>query len=405
MLTVVANAKIIAVETGTYMDAHHIVVEDGKIREISATVPRLSDARVVDVAGATVMPGLIDAHVHVIAHSADLAALSRQSPFNVAARASHILRDMLHRGFTTVRDVGGCDFGLARAVEDGYFPGPRIIYGGKALTPTAGHGDMRPFGQDNEDSAYSAPGLGRRCDGVDAVRAAARDEIRRGAHHIKIMANGGIASPTDRIDSDQFSEAEIAAAVDEASMANLYIVAHAYTSRSIERCVRNGVRSIEHGNLLDEATAAAMKSRGAYLVPTLATYRALADEGVAAGLPAELAGKISTVLDAGIRAVEIAHRVGIPMAYGTDLLGTMHRRQLTEFSLRAEVVPAADLLRAATTEAARLLRIDDRIGKIAEGYVADLIAFKGDPLADISVMEGLDAALLMVMKNGEVMIG
>lgn len=187
-------------------------------------------------------------------------------------------------------------------------------------------------------------------------------------------------------------------------MANLYVVAHAYTSRSIERCVRNGVRSIEHGNLLDEPTGRLMKERGAFLVPTLATYRALADEGVEAGLPAALADKIATVLDAGIRAVEIAHRLGVPMAYGTDLLGNMHRRQLSEFTLRSEVVPNADLLRAATTVGAELLRIGDRIGRLSDGYVADIIAFEGDPLSDIAVMANLQSNLRFVMKNGELVV-
>lgn len=211
---------------------------------------------------------------------------------------------------------------------------------------------------------------------------------------------GGVSSPTDRIDSDQFSEAEIAAAVDEAQMANRYVVAHAYTGRAIARCVRNGVRSIEHGNLVDEPTIALRKQNGAFLVPTLSTYRALKDEGVAAGLPESLAAKIDLVLDAGIRAVEMAYRAGVPMAYGTDLLGVMHRRQLDEFVLRAEVVPPADLLRTATVVGAQLLNMEDRIGRLAPGYSADLIAFGGDPLSDITVMAQLPQRLSMVMKQG-----
>lgn len=405
MLTIISNAKILDVDAGAYVDEAHIVIEDGTIRELARTPPALADARRIDVAGATVMPGLIDSHVHVIAHTADFSAIERQSPFEVAARASRTLREMTQRGFTTVRDVGGCDFGLAKAVEDGLFVGPRIAFGGKALTPTGGHGDMRGPGEDLRDEAYTVPSLGRRCDGVDAVRAAARDELRRGAHHVKIMANGGVSSPTDRIDSDQYSEAEIAAVVDEALMANRYVVAHAYTARAIERCVRNGVRSIEHGNLADEASLTLMKERGAFLVPTLSTYRALADEGVAAGLPESLAAKIDIVLDAGIRAVEAAYRLGVPMAYGTDLLGVMHRRQLDEFVLRAEVMPAAEILRCATVNGARLLNMEDRIGRIAPGYSADLIAFAGDPLRDIAVMSGLPQRLALVMKQGIVQAG
>ncbi len=400
MLTIISNAKIIDVEKGSYIDEAHIVVEDGIIREVARVEPRMADARRIDLAGATVMPGLIDAHVHVIAHTANFAAIQRQSPYEVAARASQTLRAMMARGFTTVRDVGGCDFGLAKAVEDGLFVGPRIIFGGKALSPTGGHGDMRVPGEDMLDEAYTVPSLGRRCDGVEAVRAAARDELRRGAHHVKIMANGGVSSPTDRIDSDQFSEAEIAAVVDEAHMANRYVVAHAYTARSVTRCVRNGVRSIEHGNLIDETAIRLMKDRGAFLVPTLSTYRALKDEGVAAGLPASLASKIDVVLDAGIRAVEMAYRAGVPMAYGTDLLGAMHRRQLDEFTLRAEVVSPADLLRTATVTGATLLRMDDRIGRLAPGYSADLIAFAGDPLQDIRIMTQLPQRLSLIMKQG-----
>jgi len=400
MTTVLANANVLDVDAGALLGERHVVVEDGRIREVSETPVASSSARVIDLKGLTLMPGLIDAHVHITAYTANFADLPLQSPFYVAARTAEILSGMLDRGFTTVRDVGGGEFGMAKAVDDGHVRGPRIIYGGKALSPTGGHGDMRKPGQDIQDASYGVPGLGRICDGVAAVRAAARDEIRRGASHIKIMANGGIASPTDRIDSDQFSEEEIAAAVDEAAMANLYVVAHAYTPRSIERAVRNGVRSIEHGNLLDEQTVAFMKKKGAFLVPTLATYHALAEEGVAAGLPAELAAKIDSVLGAGLRAVEMAQRAGVPMAYGTDLLGVMHRRQLTEFELRAEVVPAADLIRSATTTAARLIRHESDLGRIAPGFIADLIAFPGDPLRDIRLMCRIDQNLKLIMRNG-----
>lgn len=400
MATIFSNAAILDVNAGGWREERHLIVEHGVIRELSISSPTIAGADVVDLGGATLMPGLIDAHVHVTAYTADLASMTHQSPYEVAAHAAGVLKGMLSRGFTTVRDVGGCEYGLARAVANGVMPGPRILYGGKALSPTGGHGDMRGAGQETEEVNYFTPGIGRRCDGVAAVRAAARDEIRRGAHHVKIMANGGVASPTDRIDSDQFSEEEIAAVADEAAMANLYVVAHAYTARSIARCVRNGVRSIEHGNLLDEPTAHLMKQAGAFMTPTLATYRALKDEGVAAGLPAALATKIDTVLDAGLRAVEIAQRAGVPMAYGTDLLGAMQRRQLSEFALRAEVVRPEDLLRSATCVGADLLGIGDRFGRIAPDYVADFIVFDGDPLVDINIMATLDTRLKMVARSG-----
>ena len=402
MITIFENASVLDVEAGTLLPDRHVVVEDGRIREITEAPVAASEPRRIDVAGRTLMPGLVDSHVHVTAYSANFTELQRTPPSYVSAAAGAIMGGMLDRGFTTVRDVGGADFGLARAVREGLIRGPRLIYGGKALSPTGGHGDVRPAGIDAHDDAYNQPGLGRIVDGVPAVRHAAREEIRRGAHHIKIMGNGGISSPTDRISSDQFSEEEIAALVEEAEMANLYVVVHAYTARAIKRSLKLGVRSIEHGNLADEEAIAMIKEKDAFLVPTLATYRALKDEGVEAGLPAELAAKIDDVLDAGINAVEMAHRAGVTMAYGTDLLGAMHRRQLSEFELRSGVVPGPDLVRAATINGARLMRMEDEFGQVKAGLSADLIVVEGNPLEDITVLTAPETKLKLVMARGTV---
>ncbi|MCE7030022.1 metal-dependent hydrolase family protein [Jiella avicenniae] len=402
MITIFENASVLDVEAGALLPDRHVVVENGRIREIAEAPVSASDARRIDVAGRTLMPGLVDSHVHVTAYSANFTELQRTPPSYVSAAAAAIMGGMLDRGFTTVRDVGGADFGLARAVREGLIRGPRLIYGGKALSPTGGHGDVRPAGIDAHDDAYNQPGLGCIVDGVPAVRKAARQEIRRGAHHLKIMGNGGISSPTDRISSDQFSEEEIAAVVEEAEMANLYVVVHAYTARAIKRSLKLGVRSIEHGNLADPEAIAMIKERDAFLTPTLATYRALKDEGVEAGLPAELAAKIDDVLDAGINAVEMAHRAGVPMAYGTDLLGAMHRRQLSEFSLRSGVVPAVDLVRAATINGAKLMRLEDEFGQVKPGLSADLIVVEGNPLEDIAVLTRPDTHLKLVMARGAI---
>lgn len=401
--TVLRNATVLDADAGTLLPGRHVVVEDGVIREVdTAPPPRLDGARVIDLRGATLMPGMIDAHVHATAYTADFGVLARSSPAYVAAHAARLLGDMLHRGFTTVRDVGGADFGLAQAQAEGLFAGPRILFGGKALSQTGGHGDVRGPAAQAHDAAYTQPGLGVIVDGVPEVRRAAREEIRRGAHHIKIMGGGGAASPTDRLDSDQFSEEEIAAVVEEAAMANLYVVVHAYTARTIARAARLGVRSIEHANYLDEPTAALLKERGCFMVPTLVAYDAASRLGAQAGMSAATVAKINALKDDGIRAIEVARRAGIPMAFGTDLIGTLlHKEQLREFSLRREAVPAADLVRTVTTEGARLVRMEDRLGRVAPGFRADLLAVDGNPLEDIGVLQDPDRFLRMIMRDGD----
>ncbi|MCD4513721.1 amidohydrolase family protein [Brucella pseudogrignonensis] len=401
MITILENANVVDVENGIILADQNLVLENGFIRELNEAKPSHSDVNRIDLKGSYVIPGLIDAHVHVTAYTANLGELPRQSPMYVAARAAKVLDGMLSRGFTTVRDVGGAEFGLAQSVEERLISGPRLLYGGKALSASGGHGDHRSMGVDRSDETYAQVSLGRRCDGVDEVRRAARDEIRRGAHHIKIMANGGISSPTDRITSDQFSEEEIAAIVDEANMANLYVVSHTYTARSVARAVRNGVRSIEHGNLLDEETVALMKGAGSYLTPTLSCFRALAEVGAESGFPKDRMDKIKLVLDSGLHAVELAYRAGVPMAYGTDLIGPMHSRQLHEFELRADVVPPLDLLRAATSTAAELVRLEHEIGHVKENYRADLNILSANPL-DKGVLESFVDHLQLVIQGGAV---
>jgi len=318
------NAALLDPTAGALLADRHVLVRGGRIAEVLEGRPPAGVETVLDVRGRTLMPGLCDGHVHVTAATPDFAALERWSPTYVSARAGEILEAMLMRGFTTVRDAGGCDFGIAQAVEEGYLEGPRILFCGHALSQTGGHADMRARGQNAFESCFCCSGLGRIVDGVDAMRQACRDEIRKGATHIKLMVSGGVASPTDRITNTQFSLDEITAAVEEAEAADVYVMAHAYTPRAIARAVRCGVRSIEHGNLIDAETVALMTERGTFLVPTLSTYDALAREGLQAGLPADIHGKVFEVLDAGQKALEIAHRGGVELVYGTDLLGSMH---------------------------------------------------------------------------------
>jgi len=398
--TVFANAAVLDTEAGAILADRHVLVREGLIAEVSESPIQAAEARQVDLRGKVLMPGLADGHVHVTAITPNFPLLKRLSPFYVAAKSSDVLHGMLMRGFTTVRDAGGADYGLARAVEEDAILGPRVLYCGHALSQTGGHGDMRAPGENDLDECFCCAGLGKVCDGVPEARRAARDEIRKGATHIKIMASGGVSSPTDRIDSTQFSLEEVDAIVEEATAANLHVMAHAYTARAINRLLSRGVRTIEHGNLLDEESCRLFLEYGAFLTPTLSTYNAIAKEGVEAGMDADMQRKVYDVLDAGARALEMAHRAGVRMVFGTDLLGQMHRYQLGEFELRAEVVPAAELIRSATCTAAEAFLRAGEFGVVKPGARADLLVLDGNPLDDIKVLTDPDRRLLAVMKGG-----
>ncbi len=397
------NAHLLDVVGGTLLPDRHVRVEGGRIVEIAegpAPAPAGEDVRIVDLRGMTLMPGLCDGHVHVTAITPDFAMLGRLSPFYVGARAGDLLRAMLMRGFTTVRDAGGADHGLARAVEEGVLAGPRLLFCGRALSQTGGHGDMRGAGENALEGCFCCAGLGRICDGVAEVRRACREEIRKGATQIKLMVSGGVSSPTDRIGSTQFALDEITAAVEEAEAAEIHVMAHAYTARAVNRALSCGVRSIEHGNLMDESSADLFLERDAFLVPTLSTYHALAREGIEAGMPKDLHAKVFDVLDAGTRALELAHRRGVRMVYGTDLLGALHRHQLLEFAIRGEVQPPIEVIRAATCNAAALFGMEGEIGVIAPGARADLLVLDGNPLDDLAVLRDPDRRLKAVVKDG-----
>ncbi len=400
--TLLTNANVIDTRAGTTLADRHVLIRDGVIVEVSETPPRATADRELDVAGQFLLPGLCDGHVHVTAITPDFPLLKRLSPFYVAARSSDILQAMLMRGFTTVRDAGGADHGLARAVDEDHIVGPRVLFCGHALSQTGGHGDMRGPGEQDLDQCLCCAGLGVVCDGVPEVRRAARDEIRKGATHLKIMASGGVSSPTDRIDSDQFALDEIEAIVAEANAANIHVMAHAYTARSINRLIPRGVRTIEHGNMLDDESCRLFHEHGAYLTPTLATYNALAREGVEAGMAPDLQRKVYSVLDAGAAALERAYRSGVRMVFGTDLLGRMHTHQLTEFDIRAEVVPADELLRSATCTAAEAFLRDGEFGVVEPGARADLLVAATNPLDDIASLTRPEENLRVIMKAGHI---
>jgi imidazolonepropionase-like amidohydrolase len=396
------NASIVDGSAPERGEPMQVRVEDGIIREVGKSVPA-GTAEVVDLRGRTLMPGLIDAHVHVIAGTANLGLNAALPDSLVTARAFTIMGAMLRRGFTTVRDVGGADFGLKTAVEEGHFPAPRLVISGKALSQTGGHTDYRGRYDDRGTvkTGHRLGNLGRVCDGVDEVRRAAREEIKGGADFIKIMANGGVSSPTDPIHFMGFSRDEVLAAVEEARNAGTYVSAHLYTDEAIRRAVECGVHSLEHCNLIQSATAKLAGEQGCFSVPTLVTYEKLFSEGASLGLPPESVAKIDTVRLAGLESLTIMREAGLTMAYGTDLLGEMHRHQSEEFVIRGQVLPPHEVIASATSVAARLLRLEGKIGTVAPGAHADLVVVDGDPLKDLALLTGQGRHMPMIMKGGQ----
>jgi imidazolonepropionase-like amidohydrolase len=398
------NVRPFDVRRGRLAAASRIVVEAGRIREVTAEPRQVDDAQRIDGGGRVVLPGLIDAHVHVTAASHDLVGQALKPPSLITAEAGRIMHGMLMRGFTTVRDAAGADFGLQEAVAKGLFAGPRLFIAGFPVSQTGGHADMRPRGARNREMFCSCAGLGligAIADGVGEVRRAVREQVRNGANQIKIMAGGGIASPSDPLEGTQFSIEELRAACEEAEAANLYTMAHAYSPRAVTRAVQAGVRSIEHGNLIDQATARVMKREGAYLVPTLSTYAALADEGERLGWSASMLEKLATVGQRGIDAVRIALAEGVPVAFGTDLLGHMHDRQSGEFDLRTEAMTPVQALQSATLVAAQLMRQEGHLGELVQGAWADLLVVEGDPTRELSMLSR-PAGLRLIVQAGVV---
>lgn len=376
-----------------------LLVEDDRFAAISRERPDRPNVNVVDLAGKVLMPGLIDCHFHAYACRVDLAELESLPVSYLAHRGRELLENALQRGFTTVRDAGGADYGLWRAIEEGIFPGPRLFYSGRAFSQTGGHVDARP--QHVEPcGCYRAGNLGIVVDGIDALRKEVRETLRQGAHQIKIMVSGGIASPTDPVWMLQYADEEIAVVVDEAARRRSYVMAHAYTAETISRAVSLGVRSIEHANLIDSEAARRVAARGAYVVPTLVTYEALGRFGKEAGAPRATLDKLREVREHGKRAVEICRAAGVQLGLGTDLLGNMHAHQLDELRIRGEIQTPFEVLHSATAINAAILQRPHELGCIREGALADFLVVDGNPLDDLSLLHSGHGRVRAVYKGG-----
>ena len=400
----IQNSNLLDVEKAEIIEGVNVLIEENKISELSDKEIKSSTAMKIDAKGKTLMPGLIDAHVHITATSVDLGRISNYPHSLTALRAGKLAEAMLMRGFTTIRDCTGADWGFHQAIEEDVLKGPRLFFVGKALGPTGGHGDRRPktFEGDICNCYQGTMHDSLTVDGVAEVQKAARRELRKGAHAIKIFASGGVASPDDPIFGLQFSEEEIKTVVNEAYSWGKYVLAHAYTTEAKTRAVNCGVRTIEHGNLMDRNTAKLMNKKNVYLVPNLVTYEAMDLEGEKYGLPKVSLEKNKFVKDEGIVALDYAYTEGVKIGYGTDLLGELQVYQSREFILRQNIMPKSEILKSATLVNAEIVNQQDQIGIIKEGALADLLLIEGNPLEDFSVFQEQGKYISLIMKNGRI---
>jgi imidazolonepropionase-like amidohydrolase len=402
------NARIFDGHSAVCADGMWIRIADGLIQEISSQPIACPDGtRAIDVGGRTLMPGLIDAHVHAVASDVSVQKIENLGEAYRSAHAVRMLKHALDCGFTSVRDVGGGSYSLLRAMEDKLFQGPRFFYAGKILSMTGGHGDMR---QIHETPRYQSvcscapPGLNALAvvaDGVDECLKAVREELRQGAHCIKIMGSGGVASPTDPIWMNQYREDEIRAIVNECTERRTYATAHCHPASAIRRCVEFGVRCIEHGTLIDAETAAFVAQRGAYVVPTMVIIEQLNLMGRQLGFPPQSQEKVEVAWKSAINGLEIMRDAGVRLCFGTDLLGSLYTEQCREFILRQQVFSPLEILRQATSSTAEMMMMQGLLGCVAVGAHADLIVVDGDPLKDISLLSENGRRLSVIVRAGE----
>lgn len=380
-----------------------VVIANGRIESIGpAGARRGIGTTVIDGSGTTLMPGLTDAHVH-------FALIGPHGDHGNEAFVSHVLRvgrmieGALDEGFTTIRDAGGLDPAWARAVAAGLLRGPQILPSGSVLSQTGGHGDLRAQ-HESVHAGASIPGLVARpevVDGADEVRRAAREQLRRGATQIKLLASGGIVSPTDPFESVQFSRDEIAAAVEVARGWGTYVLAHCHTSPAIETAIEAGARSIEHASLLTPETARRMAERGAYMVPTLQALEMLATYPERWNLLPEKVARLRSIADGAAESVRIAAEAGVAIASGSDVVGPWQGRRGEEVVLKARILGAHRAIVSATKTNAELFNLAGEIGTVEIGKRADLILVTGDPLSDVGLLAE-PASIPLVLLAGAV---
>jgi imidazolonepropionase-like amidohydrolase len=399
------NANLVLDGFTSLQTAFDVLVKDKHIYSVSPQPIGPEDAMVIDIAGKTLMPGLIDAHAHITGLTL--------SPKNIAypeaeivLACSNYLRNSLMDGFTTIREAGGADYSIARLLAEGTIVGPRLFYSGKALTQTGGGADFRTPNELIDPCGHVSPFsvMSVIADGIDEVRRAAREELRKGATQIKLFASGGVVFPSAAHSTlYEYSEPELRAIVEEAKSRGTYVMAHVYTDEGIRRCLKAGVRSIEHGNFASEKTIAMMSEYGAYLDPTFISLVQRIESASETGLSDPIVDNLRQTVSRGKQVYGWARKHDVPIALGTDLWGPeAQESQLREFEIRMELDSARNIIRSATVTNAALLMQEGKLGTIAAGACADLLVVDGDPLTDVRVMLDPKKNLKFIMKDGKV---
>lgn len=409
----IRNVRVFDGKSETLSGGMSLLVEGGKIAQVSAgSIAPPAGATVIDGGGRVLMPGLVDAHTHVLLR-VPLSQLMTSSPWYVAISAADGLEKMLLRGFTTIRDMGGADGSFALAVDRGLVAGPRIFPSGSALSQTAGHGDFRlPYATppmlDGKTAYRSLQGFAFVLDGVPGMLAGARENLRNGATQIKIMGGGGVASNFDPLSTVQFTPEEVRAAVQVAADWGTYVVAHTYSPPAIKMLIENGVKQIAHGHLLDEETMKLAADKGVIVETELIPFWQHVWFGKEFGDTEEILAKNKAVMDRFDNFFALLKKYRIRVVFGTDLLGPAQDLQNREFALRAKYFTPAEILRQATSHAYEAINMCgplNRYGKfgvIEAGALADLLIVGGNPLEKIEILEDPEKNLVLIMKDGKI---
>jgi imidazolonepropionase-like amidohydrolase len=403
MQTLFTNAHLVLEGFAELQRGYNVLVTDGRIAVVSREALPAREAEIVDVAGRTLLPGLIDAHAHITGLSLTPKNIAYPAA-EIAIASANYLRNCLMDGYTTIREAGGADHATARLLAEGHIIGPRLYYSGKALTQTGGGADFRTPDEEIDPCGHVGPfsNMSVISDGVDAVRRAAREELRRGASQIKLFASGGVVFPAEgHATRYEFSNEELRAAVEEAEARGTYVMAHVYTDEGVRRCLAAGVRSIEHANFVNEETVALMAAHGAFYVPTFISLVQRVESADETHLPVAIVRNLERTIGRGKEVYGWARKHGVPIGFGTDLWGPdAQKSQLREFEMRRAIDSPANILRSATLTNAELLMEKGALGTIAEGAHADLLVVEGDPLADLGVLLDPQQNLKLVMKAG-----